>query len=570
VKQRASLPAFAVTLIAVALMFGHPVDAQTKPIVSGAGSTWSQIAVDQWRADVSRFGLRINYQGVGSSSGRQFYINDQVDFAVSEIPFEGQELDALRAKGKEWAYLPIVAGGTSFMYNLRDGAGAPITTLRLSSATAVGIFTGGITKWSDPALTAENPGLNLPDKPIVPVVRSDGSGTSAQFTGYLSKREQSTWCAFAKKNGIDCGHTSNYPGFPGSVAQSGSDGVANYVHSESTGAGAITYVEAGYAIQRGRPVAFLKNGSGNYTLPTSKNVSTALTKATLNSDDTQNLDEVYVSTDTDAYALSSYSYMIVPTKDIDTAKGDALGSFMAYFACEGQRKADQLGYAPLPQNLVEVVFNAMRKVPGSPAPPPISECSNPTITGDGGTSDDTAEALSGGASSSGTAPASPAADGGVQPAPFDGSAGGTSGGTAAGSTGGGSTGSTSGGGTTSTSNGGTDASGGGGTGGSGGSTSSSDGGLTSGGVNGALSTEALQAAGLTDTGGGGGGGGSSVGVSSSGGGALTAAGLAVALLIFLPPFLSGFRSRRQDLTGRLEAIDHRLQLLTETLDTGRR
>jgi phosphate ABC transporter phosphate-binding protein len=560
--------------MSVAFMFGHPVDAQTKPIVSGAGSTWSQIAVDQWRADVSRFGLRINYQGVGSSSGRQFYISDQVDFAVSEIPFEGQELDALRSKGKEWAYTPIVAGGTSFMYNLRDGAGAPITTLRLSSAAAVGIFTGGITKWNDPALTSENPGLNLPDKPIIPVVRSDGSGTSAQFTAYLSKGEQSTWCEFAKKNGIDCGHTSNYPGFPGSVAQSGSDGVANYVHSESTGQGAITYVEAGYAIQRGRPVAFLKNGSGNYTLPTSQNVSTALKKATLNADDTQNLDEVYVSTDADAYALSSYSYMIVPTKDIDTAKGDALGSFMAYFACEGQRKADQLGYAPLPQNLVEVVFNAMRKVPGSPAPPQISECSNPTITGDGGTSDDTAEALSGGASSSGTAPASPAADGGVQPAPFTGSTGDASGGATGGSTGGSTVTGTTG----STSTGTPSASGGTGTGGStvGGSgrASSSSGELTSGGVNGALSTEALQAAGLTEdtsggNGGGAGNGGGSVAV-ASGGNALPAAGLAVALLIFLPPFLSGFRSRRQDLTGRLQAIDYRLQVLTETFETGRR
>lgn len=563
-RRRVAPPAFAVVLIAVALLFGHPVGAQTKPIVSGAGSTWSQIAVDQWRADVSRFGLRVNYQGVGSSSGRQFYINDQVDFAVSEIPFEGQELDALRSKGKQWAYLPIVAGGTSFMYNLRDGAGAPITTLRLSSATAVGIFTGGIKKWNDPAITAENPGLGLPDKPIVPVVRSDGSGTSAQFTAYLAKQEQGTWCAFAKSNGIDCGHTSNYPGFPGSVAQGGSDGVANYVHSESTGQGAITYVEAGYAIQRGRPVAFLKNGSGNYTLPTSKNVSTALKKATLNSDDTQNLDQVYVSTDADAYALSSYSYMIVPTKDLDPAKGDALGSFMAYFACEGQRKADQLGYAPLPQNLVEVVFSAMRKVPGSPAPPPMSECTNPTITGDGGTSDDTAEALSGGASSSGTAPASPASDGGVQPAPFDGSAGGT--GTTSGSSASGGASGSTGTGASSAGAAGTSTSGASGSGSSG---------LTSGGVNGALSTEALAAAGFGDSSAGGsssgGGGGTGSAVANTGSGnTLTAAGLAVALLIFLPPLLSGQRARRQDMSGRLRSIDHRLQALTEALENAGR
>src|SRR5918996_1899747 len=118
------------------------------------------------------------------------------------------------------------------------------------------------------------------------------------------KKEGGAWCPFAASKGISpCRYTSSYPEFQGAVAQSGSDGVANYVHSESTGKGAITYVETAYALQRGRPVAFLRNGSGNYTLPTSNNVSLALKKATLNADRTQNLDEVYTSTDADAYAL---------------------------------------------------------------------------------------------------------------------------------------------------------------------------------------------------------------------------------------------------------------------------
>ena len=140
----------------------------------------------------------------------------------------------------------------------------------------------------------------------------------------------------------------------------------------------------------------------------------ALKKATLNADDTQNLDEVYVSPDADAYALSSYSYMIVPTKDLDPAKGDVLGSFMAYFACEGQRKADQLGYAPLPAEPRR--GRLQRDAERSPAHrrrPAMSECTNPTITGgNGGTSDDTAEALSGGASSHRNGAVEPAADGG--------------------------------------------------------------------------------------------------------------------------------------------------------------
>ena len=422
-------------LAALALAIGSSASARAdSPIVTGAGSTWSQVAIDQWRADVSRFGLRINYQGVGSSQGRNLFVNgSNIDFAVSEIPFEKDESDALRAKGKSYTYTPIVAGGTSLMYNLRSASGQAITTLRLSSATVTGIFTGAITNWSDQALRAENPGVSLPNQRIIPVVRSDGSGTSAQFSAYMSKMEQAKWCAFARSQNIGCGYTSNYPQFNGSVAQSGSDGVANYVHSESTGKGAITYVEAAYALQRGRPVAFLRNASGNYTLPTSRNVSTALRKAALNADRTQNLDQVYVNPDPVTYAMSSYSYMIAPTNNFPTDKGQVLGKFMIYFACEGQRKADLLGYSPLPPNLVQVVFDAVKQVPGAPAPPPLSQCNNPTITGgSGATTNDTASRLSGGASASGAVSGSGAAvgsgsSGGAGSAGGAGGAGGSSG-----------------------------------------------------------------------------------------------------------------------------------------------
>ena len=149
--------------------------------VTGAGSTWSQIAVDQWRADVaSQSGLRINFSGVGSSAGRQFYLISQVDFAVSEIPFQPDEVAKLRASNRSWQYLPIVAGGTALMYNLKDASGRQIRDLRLSASTIAGIFTGRITNWSDAAITADY-GRALPAKAIIPVVRSDGSGASAQF-----------------------------------------------------------------------------------------------------------------------------------------------------------------------------------------------------------------------------------------------------------------------------------------------------------------------------------------------------------------------------------------------------
>lgn len=398
------------------------------PTLTGAGSTWSQVAVDQWRSDTrTRLGLSVNYAGVGSSSGRQFYVSNQVDFAVSEIPFVDDEVGKLNGQGKSYQYLPIVAGGTSLMYNLKDASGRPVRDLRLSPATVAGIFTGTITKWNDPAVTRDNGGRSMPGIPVIPVLRSDGSGTSAQFTAYLADQAAAQWRAFAGKRGIPPTQTSNYPEFPGSVSQRGSDGVANYVANDSTGVGSINYVETAYAIQRRRPVASLLNRSGNWTQPTAANVAIALTHATLNSDRTQNLGGVYRAPEAAAYALSSYSYMITPTTGIDRAKGEVLGKFINYFACEGQQKAEVLGYSPLPKNLVQVVFEAVRQIPGAPAPPAMSACKNPTITGEAFRSSNSG-LVSG---SSGTA----AAGGGRTARPTGSTArpaGGTSGGTTAG------------------------------------------------------------------------------------------------------------------------------------------
>lgn len=437
------------------LVAGPIAPASAGVTVTGSGSTWSQIAIEQWRADISRYGVKINYSGVGSSAGRTNFINGTTDFAVSEIPFEKNEVDALKQKKKAFVYLPIVAGGTSMMYNLKDASGQAVRDLRLSSNTIAKIFTRKITKWNDPQIASDNAGRSLPARDIVPVVRSDGSGTSAQFTTYLLKREKATWCAFAQSAGVNpCSYTSNWPQADGFVYQSGSDGVANYVHSEGTGQGAITYVETGYALQRRRPVVAVKNQSGNFALPTSKNVSIALTKAELNADRTQRLDAVYTNPDPNTYPISSYSYMIAPTTGFPKDKGNVLGQFMLYFACTGQRKADQLGYAPLPANLVKIVFEAEQQVPGAPTPPALSECDNPTIQGGAGSaSNDTGDDLS--SAGGGDGVVSP-----TDPPGVSGGGGGGGGGGPAGTSGGGGGSSGSAGGTGGTAGGGTGTTGG--------------------------------------------------------------------------------------------------------------
>ncbi|HEX2701350.1 MAG TPA: substrate-binding domain-containing protein [Acidimicrobiales bacterium] len=361
--------------------------------VKGAGSTWSSIAVGQWQADVALQGLNINYQASGSTTGRKFYYTGTSDFAVSEIPFQsayvgtGQNVttdEVALAAARPYVYLPIVAGGTSFLYNLSVN-GQRVTDLKLSPTTIAKIFTGVIKDWSAPEITADD-GRTFPAEPIVPVVRSDGSGTSAQFTAWMAKVTPGLWSDFCVKVGLgaSCPPTSQYPLFDGAKAQQLSDGVANYVKA-AYGKGSITYVEYGYAIAGTPfPVASVLNAAGYFTQPTAENVAIALLKARIKPDRTQVLDDVYTNPDPRAYPVSSYSYMIAPTTTaapFTTEKGTALGKFILYFLCTGQQTAKRLGYSPLPRNLVEFGFDAVTQIPGAPAPPAIGDCANPTITG---------------------------------------------------------------------------------------------------------------------------------------------------------------------------------------------
>ncbi|MFD7491847.1 phosphate ABC transporter substrate-binding protein PstS [Streptomyces sp. NPDC059832] len=389
----------AVAALVCALLALHPTTAQAASYtkISGGGSTWSSNALDQWRRNVAaNSGMTVNYSPVGSSVGREQFKNGTADFAVSEIPYgltESGMRDAPPKRG--YAYMPIVAGGTAFMYNLRIG-GRKVTNLRLSGEVITKIFTGALTMWNAPEIRADNPGLVLPARRIIPVVRSDGSGTTAQLTTWLAKEHGALWDAYCRRAGrsTPCGMTSYFPVVPGSstIAKSGSLGVSGYTkqgHAE----GAITYVEYSYAIKTHFPVAKVLNASGYYVEPTASSVAVALMKARINEDKnsenylTQILDGVYRSADRRTYPLSSYSYMIVPTaaeSPFTAAKGRTLGAFANYFLCEGQQQAEELGYSPLPKNLVEAGFTQVRRIPGAPtAAVDIKSCRNPTFSADG-------------------------------------------------------------------------------------------------------------------------------------------------------------------------------------------
>jgi phosphate transport system substrate-binding protein len=391
-SRRALVVVFAAALVAGLGLLTNPAGATASHVlIEGSGSSWAQNAVNQWIADVQNRGIQVVFSGSGSAQGRKdfsFYTND---FAVSDIGYQG--VDALTGEsdtsnGRGYAYLPIAAGGTSFPYQIRVG-GKLVRNLRLSGLTLAKIFTNQITTWSDPAITADNNGRVLPSIPIIPVVHSEGSGSTAQFTTWMNDQFPSIWQPFFGAKGL----TEYYPRKGQAIAQTGSDGVINFVSSAAAD-GAIAFDEYSYALAKNYPVAKIANKAGYFTLPTQYNDAVALTKAVINSDPTskdyllQNLHNVYVNPDKRTYPLSSYSYMVIPTSANDrrmtTAKRQTLADYLFYSICTGQKEIGPIGYSPLPVNLVTEGFAQIAKLkaadPGVDLTQvAVSACANPTF-----------------------------------------------------------------------------------------------------------------------------------------------------------------------------------------------
>jgi ABC-type phosphate transport system substrate-binding protein len=368
-----------------------PDTANSHALIQGSGSSWSANAVNQWIADVQTSGLRVVFTANGSAQGRKDYAYRTTDFGVSELGYQGFDpntgvVDS--SNGRAYAYLPIVGGGTSFPYQVRVG-GKLVRNIRLSGATLTKIFTNRITNWNDPAITADNNGRRLPSLSIIPVVHSEGSGSSAQLTKYFDALHPDLWRPY---NGAP-GFTEYFPRKGTMISQSGSDGVMNFVSSAAAN-GAIGYDEYSYALAKDYPVIKLQNAAGYFTLPTQYNVAVALTQAQINTDKSspnyllQNLAKVYSYGDRRTYPLSSYSYMIIPTAADDprmtTAKRQTLADFTYYAICEGQREMGPIGYSSLPVNLVQASFDQITKLKAADAGVDItrrnvSTCHNPTF-----------------------------------------------------------------------------------------------------------------------------------------------------------------------------------------------
>lgn len=362
-------------MVATGSLVAPPAQADSYEPVSGSGSTWIQDAMSRWQRDVAvDYGMRVVYAGSGADAGRRDFIDQSVDFAVSELPFRSETTpdDPQSETGATpFTYIPIVGGGTALAFHLEID-GRRVTELRLSGDAVAGIFAGRISRWNDPAIQSDNPSLVLPDRAITPVYRAEGSSASADFTAWMADRHPDIWTA---------GASVHFPPANGSfLGQSGALGVAGYV-SQSYGEGAIAYVENAYALKTGLPVAKVLNDAGYFVEPTAASVSIALLSATSAEDGMLDLEAVHRSADPRAYPISSVSYMIAPTastKTFTVDKGGTLSRFVGYVACEGQRLPAELGYAPLPINVVRAVAQARARIPGSPGSFNPLTCNNPT------------------------------------------------------------------------------------------------------------------------------------------------------------------------------------------------
>jgi len=362
--------------LGLVLSVALPASAANYQRISGQGSSWAGLAMKQWTAEAKTQGVTVDYNDNGSSTGRKaFATRVDAHFAVSEIPYRGDTADEKDNSYPDFAFgmLPVVAGGTSLMYHLPVN-GQRYDDLKLSQDAAAQIFTGRITRWNDPAIAADNPGVNLPDQQITVVVRSEGSGATAQFTLWLLRQFPQYYQELCAKTGGCTGNsaTSYFPtaNLPNFVGQNKSDGVTAFtVNTAYT----INYDEYAYALEKGFPVAQIKNAAGFYTIPTDSAVAVALTQAIINTDQSsenylsQDLSNVYTYGDPRTYPLSAYSYMMVPnttTNVFHEPHGATLGYFLQHVLCSGQETMGTLGYSPLPMNLVLAAMDQARKIPG--------------------------------------------------------------------------------------------------------------------------------------------------------------------------------------------------------------
>jgi phosphate transport system substrate-binding protein len=304
--------------------------------LTGAGSTFVQPLlmkqIDEYQKSHSN--VTINYQGGGSGFGIQNLSNQTIDFGASDAFMTDDLLS--KAQGGKILQLPIALGAEAISYNV---PGIP-EHIKISPTTLVNIYLGKITNWDDPALAKDNPGVKFPNLAIIPVHRSEGSGTTSIFTHYLSAVSPE-WSSQVGK-----GLSVDWPNPTGKViGAKGNPGVAGAVKST---AGAIGYIELAYALQNNIPYAYMLNKDGKWVLPSIEGASADAAAFPVPDDMRVN---IVNAPGEKAYPISGFSWALIYQKQTDKAKGTALVNFLSWVFNDGQKIAPSLSYVDLPTNL---------------------------------------------------------------------------------------------------------------------------------------------------------------------------------------------------------------------------
>lgn len=309
--------------------------------LQGAGATFPNPLYQKWLSEYTKLhpDIKMDYQSIGSGGGIKQIKEMTIDFGASDSPMSDEDLKA--AKG-EILHVPTVLGAVVLTYNL-EGVTKP---LHFSPEVVADIFLGKIKKWDDPRIKADNSEtteiVKLPSTDITVVHRSDGSGTSAVFTDYLSKVSPE-W-----KEKVGAGTSPNWPvGLGGK----GNEGVTGQVKATPN---TIGYVELAYAVKNNLPVAFIKNRAGTYLEPSLDSVTAAAAESISTTPDDLRV-SITNASGASAYPIASYTYILVYKDQKDAAKGKALVDFLWWGIHDGEKytKDKDLPYAPLPDEIIK-------------------------------------------------------------------------------------------------------------------------------------------------------------------------------------------------------------------------
>jgi phosphate transport system substrate-binding protein len=320
------------SLIVIGLLVAAVSAAQAQKL-TGAGATFPYPIYSKWFSEYSAAhpGVEINYQSIGSGGGIRQMTAGLVDFGATDGPATDEQLAPSKTK---LIHLPTVMGADVPAFNVPG-----ITNLRFSGEVLADIFLGKITNWNDARIAKDNPGVALPDLKIIVVHRADGSGTTYIWTDYLSKVSPE-WAAGPGKG------TSI--AWPVGVAGKGNEGVAGYVRQLN---GSIGYIELIYALQNKISYGAVKNAAGNYLTASIEGVTAAAAGIKQYPDDYRI--SITNAPGKDAYPISSFTWLLVPLKSADPAKGNVIKDLLSWIVKSGEDEAASLSYAPLPKNLRE-------------------------------------------------------------------------------------------------------------------------------------------------------------------------------------------------------------------------